>query len=73
MLIVPESPKYLYMSKRFTESKDSLRFMAWINGSKLAFDTTFLFDQEYRRMVKKLDFPRLRKAKINEQAEKKTL
>jgi membrane protein YdbS with pleckstrin-like domain len=44
MLIVPESPKYLYMSKRYTESKDILRYIAWVNGSKLAIDTTFLFD-----------------------------
>lgn len=55
IVFVPESPKYLYMSKRFTESKEILRYMAWVNGSKLAIDTNFLFDSEYKRLMKKTD------------------
>ena len=53
IVAIPESPKFLYMSKRFKESKDILRYIAWFNGSKLAIDTTFLFDSEYKRLLKR--------------------
>lgn len=60
--MVPESPKYLYMNKKFGESKEIIRYIAWINGSKLAIDTKFLFDSEYKRMLKKTgDVPMLKK------------
>lgn len=53
LLLIPESPKYHYMGKRFKESKDILRYMAKINGSPLSDDTSFLFDSEYKRLLKK--------------------
>ena len=50
------------MNKKFGESKEIIRYIAWINGSKLAIDTKFLFDSEYKRMLKKTgDVPMLKK------------
>ena len=61
VLVIPESPKFLYMQKRYTESKETLRYIAWFNGSSLAKDTTFLFDSEYKMLLKKKDLPRIKR------------
>mgnify|MGYP000947225038 CR=1 FL=1 len=40
-----ESPKYLYSKYKFDEARDSLKWIAKLNGIK--YDDVFIFDTEY--------------------------
>jgi len=56
VLVLPESPKYLYSKQRFDEARDSLKYIAKINGKKMTknfeekdeshFPTSYIFDTE---------------------------
>jgi hypothetical protein len=43
--VLPESPKFLYSKMRFKECRDSLAYIAKLNGND-KFSSLFLFDNE---------------------------
>jgi hypothetical protein len=54
ILIIPESPKYLYSNKKFKEAKKSIARIAWINGSpmiKYKFDTEIVEEDSSRKRI----------------------
>lgn len=45
VFVLPESPKYLYSKQMFQEARESLKFIAWLNGVS-TFTDLFVFDNE---------------------------
>lgn len=54
VFIIPESPKFLYIKKRFDESRKVLQYIAWFNQSHYFNNDDFLFDTEFEIKTKKL-------------------
>lgn len=46
IFMLPESPKFLYSKQRYAEARESLSYMAKMNGTK-SFSSLFLFDNEF--------------------------
>lgn len=53
VFIIPESPKFLYLKKRYSESRNILKYIARFNKSYSLNNDDFLFDTEYHSMTKK--------------------
>ena len=53
VFIIPESPKFLYLKKRYGESKKILKYIARFNQSHHLHHDDFLFDSEFHAMTKK--------------------
>ena len=47
VFIIPESPKFLYLKKRYDESRKILQYVARFNQSHQLTNDQFLFDSEF--------------------------
>jgi len=53
LFVLPESPKFFYIKKRYEESRRVLQYVARFNKAQLFLNDDFWFDTEYQMKTKR--------------------